>query len=400
LLENFDIHAPYHGVSLRLMTVSLTACLVYAAARFGATANGPWGFTFRGVSFEGERIRAAAYSWAATFLLALLAWYELRPAGVAVAWTIGGLVLLELGVSRRALGLRMQAYVLFLASFARIFFVNVNANGGPGEHSPRFYTMLPVMLAFLYGYWRLRESESLSIDRDWKTAETCCYLGVITLVALMRFELAPDWVAAAWASLVLALMAVAWRSGQRIFLHQALLIGVALGFRTSLHNLYERSYFPAPPWESRMITVGAVVLFLFAALPIAFRMRIKGGTSQRGRIGMALEAVARRPEQALFFLAVGLLSALLAIEMRHGMVTLAWGVEGVAIFLMALWLGERSFRLTGLGLLLLCVAKILLVDVWRLNPRDRYLTFIVLGGALLLVSYLYTRNREALRQYL
>ena len=115
---------------------------------------------------------------------------------------------------------------------------------------------------------------------------------------------------------------------------------------------------------------------------------------------MALEAVARRPEQALFFLAVGLLSALLAIEMRHGMVTLAWGVEGVAIFLMALWLGERSFRLTGLGLLLLCVAKILLVDVWRLNPRDRYLTFIVLGGALLLVSYLYTRNREALRQYL
>jgi hypothetical protein len=42
----------------------------------------------------------------------------------------------------------------------------------------------------------------------------------------------------------------------------------------------------------------------------------------------------------------------------------------------------------------------LLVDVWRLDPRDRYLTFIVLGGALLLVSFLYTRNREALRQYL
>ncbi|MGO9345194.1 MAG: DUF2339 domain-containing protein [Terriglobales bacterium] len=54
----------------------------------------------------------------------------------------------------------------------------------------------------------------------------------------------------------------------------------------------------------------------------------------------------------------------------------------------------------GLGLLLLCVGKILSVDVWRLDPRDRYLTFIVLGAALLLVSFLYTRNREALRQYL
>jgi uncharacterized membrane protein len=86
--------------------------------------------------------------------------------------------------------------------------------------------------------------------------------------------------------------------------------------------------------------------------------------------------------------------------MRHGMVTLAWGIEGVAIFLVALWGGERSFRLTGLGVLLLCVGKILVVDVWQLDPRDRYLTFIVLGGALLLVSYLYTRNRQLLRQYL
>jgi uncharacterized membrane protein len=72
----------------------------------------------------------------------------------------------------------------------------------------------------------------------------------------------------------------------------------------------------------------------------------------------------------------------------------------VAVFLLALWVGERSFRLSGLGLLLLCVGKILFVDVWRLNPRDRYLTLIVLGGALLLVSFLYTRNRELIRQYL
>jgi len=67
----------------------------------------------------------------------------------------------------------------------------------------------------------------------------------------------------------------------------------------------------------------------------------------------------------LFFIAVGMLTVLLAIEMRHGMVTLSWGVEGVAVFMLSLWLGERSFRLTGLGLLLLCVGKILLVDVWR-----------------------------------
>src|SRR5438034_10909000 len=81
----------------------------------------------------------------------------------------------------------------------------------------------------------------------------------------------------------------------------------------------------------------------------------------------------RRPEQVFFFIAVTLPTVLLALEMRHGMVTLSWGVEGVAVFLLALRLGERSFRLSGLGLLLLCVGKIIVVYVCRLNPRDRYL---------------------------
>jgi hypothetical protein len=46
------------------------------------------------------------------------------------------------------------------------------------------------------------------------------------------------------------------------------------------------------------------------------------------------------------------------------------------------------------------VGKIIVVDVWGLNPRDRYITFIILGSALLLVSFLYSRHREAIRQYL
>ena len=61
----------------------------------------------------------------------------------------------------------------------------------------------------------------------------------------------------------------------------------------------------------------------------------------------------------------------------------------MTVFLVALWVGERSFRLAGLGLLLLGVGKNLLVDVWQLSLRDRYLTFITMGSALLLVSFLY-----------
>ena len=76
------------------------------------------------------------------------------------------------------------------------------------------------------------------------------------------------------------------------------------------------------------------------------------------------------------------------------------GIEAVVVFLFALVVRERSFRLTGLGLLLLCVGKILVLDVWLQNKSDRFVTFIIRAISLLLVSFLYTRYSEAIKRYL
>jgi uncharacterized membrane protein len=107
-----------------------------------------------------------------------------------------------------------------------------------------------------------------------------------------------------------------------------------------------------------------------------------------------------RPEQLLFFAPLLLVTVLLAHEMRAGMITVGWSALGVAAFLLALLVGERSYRLAGLGLLLLGVAKILFLDIWHLSPTDRYITLIAVGVALLLVSFLYTRYRETILKFL
>jgi Predicted membrane protein (DUF2339) len=390
-----------HGLSLRLITISLVAVLLYLSSRWAVAATGQ-GVTIARSFFSAAQLIRGSYTWAASFLLALLTWYELRPVGVAVIWATGGLLLFELGLTRRSLSLRLQAYLVFLASFLRIFYVNLNAAGLPGEVSPRFYTVVPLALVFFYAYWRLHENvgDRFEFERKLRAEAFCCYLGTLTIAALMRFELEADWVAAGWAALAFLLMAIAWRSKRRVFLHQALLVIFGVLFRTGLHNFYQRSYFPAPVWESRSLSVGVAVALGFASLLFALRLRTQTEITAGSPIRRAFRFLSSRPEQVFFFIAVGLLTVLLALEMRHGMVTLSWGLEGLAIFMFALWVGERSFRLSGLGLLLLCVGKILVVDVWRLNPRDRYLTLIVLGAALLLVSFLYTRNREAIRQYL
>lgn len=399
---NLQDAGKYHGLSLRFLTISLISTIIYITSSWSGDSNRSRGIAIKQRFYSHAELAGAAYTWSASILIALLAWYELRPVGVADAWMAAALILFEIGIARNKLSLRLQAYAGFAASFLRIFFVNLNAAGSPGEVSPRFYTVVPLALGFFYAYWRLHDaSAGLSkFERKVKAADLCCWLGTITFAALMRFESEPDWVAASWAALAFGLLAVAWRSERMVFLHQGLLIAAGAMFRTVLHNFYERSYFPAAGWQSRWITAGTAIALLLIALPFAFQLRKKDEEDNETGLVRLLQSMVRRPEQLFFFGAVGLLTALLALEMRHGMVTLSWGVEGVAVFVLALWLGERSFRLAGLGLLLLCVGKILLVDVWQLNPRDRYLTFIVLGVALLLVSFLYTRNREALRQYL
>ena len=134
---------------------------------------------------------------------------------------------------------------------------------------------------------------------------------------------------------------------------------------------------------------------------MAFRLRVKGAPAPRaGSVRRAWFHFANRPEQTLFFVALLLVTALLAAELRHGMVTMAWGLEAVAVFLFALMVGERSYRLAGLGLLLLCVAKLTVVDFIGMTPRDRAITFLVLGASLVGVSILYTRNREMIKRYL
>ena len=132
-------------------------------------------------------------------------------------------------------------------------------------------------------------------------------------------------------------------------------------------------------------------------LPVAFHLRQRYASCS----GRSLRTFALKyPEQFLFFAPVVLVSFMIAVKMNPGMVTLSWGIEGLMVILLGLIASQRSYRITGLFLLLLCVGKIVCLDAWHLVDRDRYITFIVLGAALLLVSMLYGKYRDVVRRLL
>ncbi len=118
------------------------------------------------------------------------------------------------------------------------------------------------------------------------------------------------------------------------------------------------------------------------------------------RLGRAALWLDQNRHHLFFFVPTTLLTVLVSLEVRRSYLTAAWGLEGFLVFALTLPLGERAFRWFSLALLLLCVGRIVTVDVWALDPLGRIFSFLALGAALVLVSYLYARYREFLRRYL
>jgi uncharacterized membrane protein len=111
---------------------------------------------------------------------------------------------------------------------------------------------------------------------------------------------------------------------------------------------------------------------------------------------------ARDSHGRLYFslLATALTTLLLYYQVEGNLRTVAWGIQGVALLGSGFPLRDRALRLSGLTLLLGCILKLFVWDLRHLETLPRIFSFIVLGLFLVGVSWIYTRFRERVAQYL
>ncbi len=375
----------YRGGHVQLISVTITAAVLYALN--WATNVAP--------IIEDERI-SQAYSWAGSLLLSWLLWYQLQPVNVTLAWGVFGLLLFELGNWRSWPFLRAQGYVALACSFAHIFYANFNALRTPGSFDLSIITVILLVPIYFWVYWQLHwKQTSSAVENKMRVDDLIACLGTATLVALARFELPLENVVIGYAAILFAALMIAWRTRLNIFLYQALAVLGMTAFRISMYNFYHLH----EPFSSNLSAAAWAIALMGASVPICLAIRRRNAEPVAGKGWLAF--LVRRPEQPAFFVPFVLLAVLLALKVVPGMITLAWGAQAVMVFVLALWAKERSFRLAGLGLLLICAAKIVCWDVWQFDdPTARILTLIGVGGLILLVSFLFSKNRETLREYL
>ncbi|HEV2215359.1 MAG TPA: hypothetical protein VGR64_08730, partial [Terracidiphilus sp.] len=356
----------------------------------------------------------AAYSWAAAAFLPLVVFDIFKEPWSAPVLTALAIVLFEIGRLVPKGFLRWQGYSLFAIALTAYVsgdlpysIAGLAASSVPAEFSWVPSRLLEVLILVAGGYWLYERTRSTEPCSRLEHAVGLAADGAGTFCLMVWFAVrfpfyvsgGEAWIAAIWAAMATVLMALAWLMRRRTFLVQAIALTVVAVLRGLLLDLFAASH--GDFWHGTLFHLSVAALVLVAALPFAFQLRgpefWKDGSFNLPQPFLSLLS---KPEQWFFFAPFGLMVVALAVKLSSGHITIAWSLLGLGTFLFALVVGERSFRLAGLGLLLVSVAKILLIDVWALAPPDRYVTLIVLGTALLAVSFLYTRFSEKIRKFL
>ncbi len=341
-----------------------------------------------------------AASAAGAILAMLLAWQMLPATVVAVAWTALAIVLIEAGFATGLLAPRIEGYALAACAFARLFLANFTATGSFGIVSERLLTVVPVIVAFYYAAQRLDE-EKLRAHLEWfeyVARRVFLHAGAILIVVLIRFEAGRVAAVVGWSIFAVILLEAGLRLRDVDFRYQSYALAAATFARSWASNFYIPGSLGGMP--ERVVTGAIVIGCLYGCEMLAPRSDRVFTPTNGNPIAQALEYIDINARTIFSILASALLALLLFYEISGRLLTVAWGLQAVALLIAGFAIRERVLRLSGLGLFGVCIIKVFTHDLQHLDALPRILSFIVLGALLISMSFVYTRYREQMRRFL
>lgn len=387
-IDDFGIANPHPWISLVPATVMAFA-VTFQMMRQTDAAPEP----------ERSWARDAA-SAAGAILAMLLAWQMLPATAVAVAWMALAVVLIETAFASGLLAPRIEGYAVAACAFARLFLANFTATGSFGIVSERLLTVVPVIVAFYYLAQRLDE-ETVRARLEWFEAvarRVFLHGGAMLIVVLIRFEAGRVTAVVGWSIFAVILLEAGLRLRNVDFRYESYALAAATFARSWASNFYLVGSLGGMP--ERVVTGAIVIGCLYASELLAPRSEGVFAPANGNRIERALEYVNVNARTIFSMLASALLALLLFYEISGSLLTVAWGLQAVALLVAGFAIRERVLRLSGLGLFGVCIIKVFTHDLQRLEVMPRIVSFIVLGALLISMSFIYTRYREQMRRFL
>jgi hypothetical protein len=84
----------------------------------------------------------------------------------------------------------------------------------------------------------------------------------------------------------------------------------------------------------------------------------------------------------------------------HFFLTASWAVLALAVFATGFLLRERTYRWLGLGILAFALARVVLIDVWKLATIYRILSFMAMGIVPIVIGFIYNKYEEKIKEWM
>ena len=394
------------------------------------------------------------YGYAAVGMAALISGYEASDPWRGVAWSLMAAVPFALGWWRRLLDFRVQGYLLAAAGAIAI---------GSYLPYPAIPLAVGAAMAYAFVHVTLWSGEDRfgEQERGALCVAAACVtaLGLCTLL----WRIVPgEYLGIAWLALALAMLEAGLRGWPREFEGLSLLVGIlgvsrvagfdlssrlalvssglTYAFALRARNEAKGRVLDVATWPATLFLLAGLAALLPAwAISPAWAL-VALGLAEFDRRSLRAQAILlsamvitrclsidltsvqpvlaivpvivcfwaamlRQKIGSLYrmydsLLATVLLGALIFHEVTGSVLTVAWGVEAVALLAVGFALRDRVLRLSGLALFLICTLKLFFWDLANLGRLPRIVSAIVLGLLLLAVSWVYTRFRDQVQRFL
>ncbi|MEZ0371761.1 MAG: DUF2339 domain-containing protein [Candidatus Sericytochromatia bacterium] len=92
------------------------------------------------------------------------------------------------------------------------------------------------------------------------------------------------------------------------------------------------------------------------------------------------------------------LAVFVTLQLSSYWISIGWAFAALLLLVPGFVFNRKAFRLHGMALLAVAIAKVFLLDMASLEPLYKTLSFIILGLILLGVAFIYSRYRDKLRE--
>jgi len=395
------------------LTVSATSTAGGIPARVPAlilVAAGLFAFFFRrgggrALLLISEDDLRPALSWTGALVLAFLVWFTARPTVVGPAWTILALLLIEAGAAFKERHLTLPGCAAIAAALASLAASNLTATDLVSGWSVRGLTVVPCIAATYYVWWRLRALGSDPAARaaaplEERFGRVLSYAAAVMIGLFVRFEFGLENAALWWSLAMLALLIAGYVLRDADLRMQAYALGSGVLVRAVGFDFRQARPFLGLDGPLAVAAVGVVA---YAAAGYLVRRRLADvgmeGPRPSDRRTLKLEALLeRRGQDCLWLLAVALAALYIWRTWEEFGLIVGWAIEGLVATATGFVAKSVALRYAGLGLLGLGLVMALYRAFTRFDTLGRVVSFFVLGIVLLVVSFAYTRYREALKR--